>query len=146
MFWKLDCWENLKINKSLNGTFWLNLKRCKMRRRFIIIECSGRRHFQETCSCFKLYYTLITEHENQVRLFIFSNNYINFKVWQHNLFVQLKLVKICPQNIFLAGQLWVGDGPFGSIFDPQKTGYHCIAYTNNEVWRNFRMAVYNLKV
>ena len=89
---------------------------------------------------------LITEHENQVRLFIFSNTYINFKVWQHNLFVQLKLVKICPQNIFLAGQLWVGDGPFGSIFDPQKTGYHCIAYTNNKVWRNFRMAVYNLKL
>ena len=47
---KLEQLRKLKINRSLNGAFWLNLKRCKMR------------HFQVTCSYCKLYHTLKTKH------------------------------------------------------------------------------------
>ena len=45
---KLEQLRKLKINRSLNGAFWLNLERCKMR------------HFQVTCSYCKLYHTLKT--------------------------------------------------------------------------------------
>ena len=40
MFWKFEQLRKLKINRLPNGAFCLNLKRCKMRRRFIIIELS----------------------------------------------------------------------------------------------------------
>ena len=36
---------------------------------------------------------------------VFSNNYINFKLWQNNLFVQLNLVKNVPTKTLLAGKL-----------------------------------------
>ena len=45
MFGSLNCWDKLKTNRLPNGAFWLDLKRCKMRRRFIIIDFSGPMSF-----------------------------------------------------------------------------------------------------
>ena len=45
MFWKLVLLRKLKINKLPNGAFCLSLKRCLMRRYFILIEFSGPMSF-----------------------------------------------------------------------------------------------------
>ena len=60
--WKdvLEVWtaEKIKNKQVAYGAFCLNLKRCKMRRRFIISNFHAWCHFQETFSCRILYYTL----------------------------------------------------------------------------------------
>ena len=54
-FWKFELLRKLKINRLPNGAFCLNLKRCKMRHRFIIIELLGP---DVIFVSFILYYTL----------------------------------------------------------------------------------------
>ena len=53
-FWSWNCWDNLK--------FWLHLKRCKMRCRFIIVGCSGPDVIFKSLFCVVYYFKCWTLH------------------------------------------------------------------------------------
>ena len=93
MFWKFKLLRRLYINRLPNGAFCLNLKRCKMRLRFIIIQCSGPDVIFKIL--FRVVYYIIlwkwhtinngTQESGSI-VYLLKKLY---KSWQNNLFVQL---------------------------------------------------------